>query len=147
MPDCHRPGGSKSSRTRRRARPPRTIGPAKEPRLHVTTGKAARSSVETRGCSRFLPASAAAILMCFDRSREKRSLWVVQFFGPHAGANPRSSLGRATESRETVLMGKNSRGKSGPSKKRKLTPGSTGDNDQANARAHYTSTARFLNAI
>jgi hypothetical protein len=28
-----------------------------------------------------------------------------------------------------------------------LTPGSTADNDQANARAHYTSTARLLNSI
>jgi len=113
----------------------------------VTTGKAARSSVETRGCSRFRPASVAAIAMCSDRYREKRSPWAPQLFGPRAGANPRNSVHHATESKETVLPEKNSREKSGPSKKRKSTPGSTGDNDQANARAHYTSTARLLNSI
>jgi hypothetical protein len=42
-----------------------------------------------------------------------------------------------------VLSEKNDRQKSGPSKKRKSTPGLTGDNDQANAPAHYTSGARL----
>src|SRR6266487_3293195 len=140
MLDRHRSVGSKASRTRRGAHPPRTIDRAKGPTLHVTTGKTARSSVEMRDCSRFRPASVAAIAMCSDRAQEKRNPWAPQFCGPRAGANPRSSVPRATESRETVLPEKNSREKSGPSKKRKLTPESTGDNDQANARAHYTST-------
>jgi hypothetical protein len=81
--------------------------------------------------------------MCSDRSPEKRNPWVLRFFGLRVEANPRSSVRRATESREMVLSKKNDRQKSGPSKKRKSTPGLTGDNDQANAPADYTSTTQL----
>jgi hypothetical protein len=46
-----------------------------------------------------------------------------------------------------ALSEKSSRQKSAPSKKRKLTPESEDDNDQANARAHYTSSGRLGNSI
>src|SRR6266508_1093269 len=143
MPYRRRQWGCKASRTRRGARPPRTIDRAKAPRLRVTTGKVSQSLVEMRGCSRFRQPSAAAIAMCSDRSPEKRNPWALQFFGPRAGVNPPSSIPRATESRERGLPEGNDREKSARSKKRKLTPELTGDSDLANARAHYTSTVRL----
>src|SRR4029077_9326080 len=98
---------------------------------------AARSSPETRGYSRFHRASMAAIPMCFGRVPEKQNRYALQSFGPRVEANPRTSVRLSTASKETAPSGRNDRPKSNRSKKRRSTPGSKADNDQANSRAHY----------
>jgi hypothetical protein len=85
----------------------------------------------------------AAIAMCFDRVPEKQNRYALQFFGPRVEANPRNSVRHATVPIQTGQLGRNAQQKSDWSKKRRSTPGSKADSDQANSRAHYTSITGF----
>ena len=143
MPDRHLSAGQTSCRTSPGAHPRQTDDRAGAPRLRVTMGMAARSSAETRDYSRFPQASMAAFAMCFDQVPEKQNRYALQFFGPRVEANPRNSVRLSTASKETASSGRNDREKSDRSKKRRSTPGSKADSDQANSRAHYTSITGF----
>src|SRR5437763_708529 len=101
-------------------------------------GMAVRSSTETLGYSRFRRAPMAAILMCFGRAREKQNRYGLQFSGPLCEADLRSSVRLSMAQKETVSSERNDREELDRSKKRRLMPGSKGDSDRANARAHYT---------
>jgi hypothetical protein len=81
--------------------------------------------------------------MCFGRFPEKQNRYALQFFGPLSAANPRNSVRLSTAPKETASSGRNDREKSDRSKKRRSTPGSKADSDQANAPAHYTSNTGF----
>jgi hypothetical protein len=71
----------------------------------------------------------------------------LQFFGPRDEANPRNPVRLSTAPKETASSGRNNREKSDRSKKHRSTPEPKADNDQANARAHYTSVTEFGNFI
>jgi hypothetical protein len=85
----------------------------------------------------------AAVPMCFGPVLEKQNRYALQFFGPLFEASPRNSVHLSTARKEMVSSAGNVREKSDPSKKRRSTPGSKADSDQANSRAHYTSIAGF----
>jgi hypothetical protein len=57
--------------------------------------------------------------------------FVVITFGPLSEANPRNSVRLSTAPKETASSGRNDREKSDRSKKRRSTPGSKADSDQA----------------
>jgi len=87
--------------------------------------------------------SAAAIAMCFGRVPEKQNRYALQSFGPLSEANPRNSVHLSKARKETASSGRNDRPKSNRSKKRRSTPGSKADSDQANSRAHHNSITGF----
>src|ERR1041384_3945786 len=98
---------------------------------------AARSSVGTPDCRRFLQAPAVAIPMCFDQVREKRNLAGRPFFVLLSEVNLRSLVHHAKASKETGSPGRNGREKSIRSRKNRSTPGPTIDGGQASAYSRY----------